>query len=417
MRPSTDPPVPGRQTRRRFVAWSRASACLPRQAPAKIPVKAIAAFLDPAHEELADQVSGWATRTLGGRPEAGTDDDARTEARGLLNQIGSAGWLAGIQSQDLRAVCLVREAVAAQSPLADAVVAIQGLVATALTLGGTEQQRAHWLPEMLAGRVMAAFAMTEPDAGSDAAALLTRARNEGDAWLLDGDKHLISNAGIADVYLVFAKTSPERGSRGITAFLVPAATPGLEFAGAQVTAAPHPLGRVSLRGCRVPAASIVGEIDKGFKLGMMTLDRLRPTVGAAACGMAARALAEAVAHARARRQFGQRLADMPLVRARIGRMATDLDAARLLVYRAAWEHARGAPRISVPAAMAKGFATEMAQQVVDDAVQIVGGGGVVVGHVVERLYRAVRALRIYEGATDIQRLIVASSLLDEAGHA
>jgi alkylation response protein AidB-like acyl-CoA dehydrogenase len=380
-------------------------------------VKAIAAFLDPAHEGLSDSVSSWASAKLRPRAEAITDDEARTEARALLKEIGSAGWLAAIESEDLRAVCLVREAVAAESPLADAVVAIQGLAATALVLGGSEAQRQQWLPEMVSGRAMAAFAMTEPAAGSDVAAMRTIARQEGDAWVIDGEKHLISNAGIADVYLVFAKTSPEQGSRGISAFLVKAGTAGLEFGGAQVMAAPHPLGRLSFRGCRVPSTSVVGEIDRGFKLGMMTLDRLRPTVGAAACGMAARALAEAIAHARARRQFGQRLADMPLVRAKIGQMATELDAARLLVYRAAWEQARGATRISVPAAMAKSFATEMAQRVVDEAVQIVGGSGVVVGHVVERLYRSVRALRIYEGATDIQRLIVAGGLLDEAGHA
>ena len=378
---------------------------------------AIAAFLDPVHEDLWAGVSSWALTTLRSRPEAANDDDARREARTLLEEIGSAGWLRAIDSQDLRAVCLVREAIAAESPLADAVVAIQGLVATALVLGGSDEQRRHWVPEITAGHAMAAFAMTEPDAGSDVAAMRTAARLDGDTWVIDGEKHLISNAGIADVYLVFAKTSPDLGSRGISAFLVTARTAGLECAGAQVMASPHPLGRVLLRGCRVPAAAVVGEIDRGFKLGMMTLDRLRPTVGAAACGMATRALAEAVAHARARRQFGQRLADMPLVRAKIGQMATNLDAARLLVYRAAWEQARGAARISVSAAMAKSFATEMAQQVVDEAVQIVGGGGVIVGSTVERLYRSVRALRIYEGATDIQRLIVAGGLLDEASHA
>jgi acyl-CoA dehydrogenase len=200
-------------------------------------------------------------------------------------------------------------------------------------------------------------------------------------------------------------------------FLVPSDTPGLSFEGAQVLAAAHPLGRIRLRNCRVPNPALVGERDRGFKLGMQTLDRLRPTVGAAACGMAARALDEAISHARQRRQFGQALADMPVIRAKVGQMATDLDAARMLVYRAAWEQAHGAKRITVSAAMAKLFATEMAQRVVDEAVQIVGGAGVLVGHPVERLYRAVRALRIYEGASDIQRLIVAGGVFDEATRA
>ena len=232
-----------------------------------------------------------------------------------------------------------------------------------------------------------------------------------------GEKHLISNAGLADIYLVFAKTSPEQGTRGISAFLVPSDTPGLSFEGPQVLAAAHPLGRIRLRSCRVPNSALVGERDRGFKLGMQTLDRLRPTVGAAACGMAGRALDEAISHARQRRQFGQALADMPVIRAKVGQMATDLDAARMLVYRAAWEQAHGAERITVSAAMAKLFATEMAQRVVDEAVQIVGGAGVLVGHPVERLYRAVRALRIYEGASDIQRLIVAGGVFDEATRA
>ena len=376
-------------------------------------MRADAAFLDPGHGELWTRVSAWAAHELRSRTEATSDEEARREARALLPALGSAGWLAALEAQDLRGMCLVREAIAAESPLADAIVAIQGLVATALILGGDDQQRRHWLSPLIAGRAMAAFAMTEPEAGSDVAALATRAHRDGDAWQLDGEKHLISNAGLAAVYLVFASTTPERRSRGITAFLVPADTPGLEYAGAQVMAAPHPLGRLRLHRCRVPAAAVVGEVDRGFKLGMRTLDRLRPTVGAAACGMAARALAEAVAHARRRRQFGQPLAAMPVIRTRIGAMATTLDAARLLVYRAAWEQDRGAGRISVAAAMAKSFATEAAQRVVDDAVQILGGTGVLLGHPVERLYRSVRALRIYEGATDIQRLIIAGSLLDE----
>jgi acyl-CoA dehydrogenase len=380
-------------------------------------VNAVAAFLDPAHEELCRRVSSWCRETLASRPEPASDAEGRRDARTMLGEIGNAGWLKPIETQDLRAVCLVREAVAAADPLADAVVAIQGLVATTLALDGTAEQRTHWLPKLVAGHAMAAFAMSEPGAGSDAAAIQTTATRNGHAWVLDGEKHLISNAGIADVYLVFAKTSPQKASRGVTAFLVEADARGFEFVEPQLMAAPHPLGRLRFSGCRVEDSNMVGEVDGGFKLGMLTLDRLRPTVGAAACGMAARALDEAVAHAKARTQFGQRLADMPLVRAKLGTMATQLDAARLLVYRAAWEQSQGAARISTSAAMAKSFATETAQQIVDEAVQIVGGRGVLIGHPVERLYRSVRALRIYEGATDIQRLIVARGIMDEAGHA
>jgi acyl-CoA dehydrogenase len=380
-------------------------------------VKAVAALLEPAHQELWRRVSEWARRVLRPKPEPATDNEARREARALLREIGGGGWLQALASQDLRGICLVREAVAAQSPLADAVVAIQGLGATALILGGTTEQQSRWVPGIIAGDVMAAFAMTEPGAGSDVGALTTTARHDDDGWILEGEKHLISNAGLADIYLVFAKTSPEQGSRGISVFLVPSDTSGLSFEGAQVLAAAHPLGRIRFRNCRVLDSALVGERDRGFKLGMQTLDRLRPTVGAAACGLAARALDEAIAHALERRQFGQALADMPVIRAKVGQMATDLDAARMLVYRAAWEQAHGAQRNSASAAMAKLFATEMAQRVVDEAVQIVGGRGVLVGHPVERLYRAVRALRIYEGASDIQRLIVAGGVFNEATNA
>jgi acyl-CoA dehydrogenase len=380
-------------------------------------VKAVAAFLEPGHHDWWQRVSTWSRTHLRARPEASSDDDARRDAKTILRMLGDAGWLGPIRTQDLRALCLTREAVAAESPLADAVIAIQGLGATPLLMAGSEAQRSRWLDDLTSGRAVAGFAMTEPAAGSDVASMQTTATRDADGWVLRGDKHLISNAGLADVYLVFAKTRLDKGSRGISVFLVARDTPGLAFTGAQVMAAAHPLGRLTFTDCRIPADALIGEVDHGFKLGMMTLDRLRPTVGAAACGLAARALEEAVAHARSRRQFGQALADMSLVREKIGRMATELDAARLLVYRAAWLMDRDRARHSVSAAMAKSFATEMAQRVVDEAVQIVGGAGVLVGHPVERLYRSVRALRIYEGATDIQRLIVAAGLLDEAAQA
>ena len=375
-------------------------------------MNAVTAFLEPSHRDLWNDVSAWSRARLRSRPEPPSDADARTEARALLPIIGAGGWLEPIRTQNLRALCLVREAVAAENPLADAVVAIQGLGATPLLLDAGTAHRDRWLDALVEGRQMSAFAMTEPGAGSDVASMQTRARRDGNMWVLDGEKHLISNAGIADVYLVFAKTSPEKGSRGISLFVLPRDTEGLTFEGAQVMSASHPLGRLRLTNCRIPLDAMVGDLDQGFKLGMITLDRLRPSVGAAACGMASRALEEAVAHAKTRRQFGQSLAEMPLVREKIGRMATDLDAARLLVYRAAWEQDTCGGRHSVSAAMAKSFATEMAQRVVDDAIQIIGGSGVLLGHPADRLYRSVRALRIYEGATDIQRLIVAGGLLE-----
>jgi acyl-CoA dehydrogenase len=374
-------------------------------------VSTASAYLDRPHTETAAQVLSWSEEHLLDRPEPVDDAQARIEARALLQQIGAAGWLRGIADQDLRAVCVVRETIAAMSPLADAVVALQGLGGTAIALGGSPAQRDRWLPAITDGRAMAGFAMTEPEAGSDVAAIATTARRDGASWVIDGEKHLISNAGLADVYVVFARTSPGPGSRGISAFIVPADAPGCRFDGPQVLAAPHPLGKLRFAACRVAEDALIGEIDRGFKLGMGTLDRLRPTVGAAACGMAARALDEAIQHASSRRQFGQPIAEFQLIRARLGRMATDLAAARLLVYHAAWTKDRGAERITVEAAMAKSFATEAAQQIVDDAVQIAGGRGVLVGSPVERLYRSVRALRIYEGATEVQHLIIGGALV------
>jgi acyl-CoA dehydrogenase len=375
-------------------------------------VNPAAAFLDQTHVDLAARVTSWSHESI--RATATDDDEAaRREARTLLAHMGDAGWYGAIERQDLRSLCVTREAIAAASPLADAVLALQALTATPILLAGTESQRRRWLPDLIGGRVMGAFVMTEPEAGSDVASMRTTARRNTNGWVLDGDKHLISNAGLADLHVVFAVTSAGRGSRGISAFLVPGGAEGLRFDGRQVLAAPHPLGRLVFDGCLVPEDALLGQLDEGFKLGMMTLDRVRPSVGAAACGMAARALDEAVRHARVRRQFGQPLGELQLVRAKLGEMATELDAARLLVYRAAWEKDRGAERITIPAAMAKSFATEAAQRIIDAAVQVVGGRGVLVGHPVEHLYRAVRALRIYEGATDVHRLIIGASLLEE----
>jgi acyl-CoA dehydrogenase len=261
---------------------------------------------------------------------------------------------------------------------------------------------------------MASFAMTEAEAGSDVAAIATTAHPDGDGYVLNGAKTLISNAGIADFYVVFASTAPDRKSKGLSAFLVASDTPGLRFVRPLVLAAPHPLGEIALADCRVPAAYRLGGEGEGYALGLATLDRLRPTVGAAACGMAGRALEEALRHAARRHQFGRPLAEFQLVREKLARMATDLAAARLLVYRAAWEKDHGAERITMEAAMAKAFATETAQRIVDDAVQIVGGRGLLAEHPVDRLYRSIRSLRVYEGTTEIQHLVIAGQLLKAA---
>jgi acyl-CoA dehydrogenase len=282
-------------------------------------------------------------------------------------------------------------------------------------LAGDDALRARWVDAAIAGRAMGGFAMTEPEAGSDVASIATSARRDGADYVLDGVKTFISNAGIADFYTVFASTDRSAGGKGLSCFVVPADMPGLTFVKPLVLSAPHPLGEIAFEGCRVPASHRLGEEGRGFALGLKVLDRLRPTVGAAACGMAGRALAEALAHARARRQFGKPLAEFQLVQEKLARMATELTAARLLVYRAAWAADRGAERVTLEAAMAKAFATESAQRVIDDAVQILGGVGVMASHPVDRLYRAVRSLRIYEGTTEIQHLVIAGLLLKEAG--
>jgi len=378
-------------------------------------------FLDDRHRALTAEAAAFAAREVAPLPPPADDAAGRAQARELLRLLGEGGLLrhavpaaaGGSPYPDLRACCLIRETLAAASPLADAVFALQCLGSLPIALAGGEALRRRWLPEVAAGRAMAAFAMTEPEAGSDVAALATTARRDGDDYVLDGRKILISNAGIADFYCVFAATDRAAGARGLSCFLVEADARGLRFAGAQVLSAPHPLGEIALENCRVPAAQRLGEEGEGFKLGMRTLDRLRPTVAAAACGMAERALAEAVAHARRRRQFGRPLAEFQLVQEKLARSAVDLAAARLLVYRAAAEGDAGAERLTLPAAMAKAFATEAAQRIVDDALQVLGGQGALADHPVERLYRAVRALRIYEGTTEIQHLVIARELLRE----
>ncbi len=373
----------------------------------------VRAFLDEKHVTLAERVSEFATRVLAPLAEPADDTAARLQARELLAELGAAGWLQPIRDQDWRACCLIREALAAASPLADAVFALQALGVVPMLLSANAAMRDRWLEPATQGRAMASFAMTEPDAGSDVASLGATAEPDGNGYVLSGTKTFISNAGIADFYTVFATTDRAKKDKGISCFVVAADTPGLRLVRPLLLSAPHPLGEIAFQKARVPSecrldATREGE---GFKLGLATLDRVRCTVGAAACGMAARAFAEALAHAKARRQFGKPIAEFQLIQEKLARMATDLTAARLLVYRAAWEKDRGAPRVTLEAAMAKAFATEAAQRIVDDAVQILGGRGVLADNPVDRLYRSVRALRIYEGTTEIQHLIIAGQLV------
>jgi len=373
----------------------------------------IDAFLDDPQRQLAREVDDFAAERIAPLPPPADDAEARRQAREILARLGSAGVLRYTNPLDLRACCLIREALGAASSLADEVFALQALGSTPIAMAGSDELKQRWLSAVVEGRAMAAFAMTEPEAGSDVASLQTTARRDGGDYVIDGGKTLISNSGIADFYTVFAKTDPDAGHRGISCFVVGADNPGLELVKPLVLSAPHPLGELAFHGCRVPTSARVGDEGQGFKLGMATLDALRTTVAAAAAGMARRALDEALAYVTERRQFGQPLAEFQMVQNRLARMAIDLSASRLLVYRAAMEKDRGAARVTLPSAMAKAFATEAAQRIIDDAVQLVGGRGVLAEHIVDRLYRAIRPLRIYEGATDVQHIVIARALLKE----
>ena len=392
----------------------------PSHPPVTTPdLDSVRAFLQPVHGEVACQAAGVAAE-IAELPVAHDDDDARVQSREILRILGAARLprhavpeaLGGVaDGPQLRSCCLVRETLAAASPLADSVYALQCLGSMPVTLGGSDALKQRVLPKVIAGELMAAFAMTEPDAGSDVSSIETRATRDGESWVLDGRKHLITNAGVADFYCVFAVTDPDAGARGISCFFVEADTSGLAFASAQVLSEPHPLGALEFDGCRVPASHLLGAENGGFKLGMQTLDRLRPTVAAAACGMGARALDEALRHSTTRRQFDAPLAELQMTQQKLARMSTELTAARLLTYRAAWAADQGQDRITQEAAMAKSYASEAAQRIVDDAVQICGGRGCLRDHPADRLYRAVRALRIYEGATEVQHLVIARGLL------
>ena len=312
---------------------------------------------------------------------------------------------------DVRSLVLVREALGQTSPLADAIFAVQGLGSYPIVLAGSDEQRARYLPGVLSGARIGGFGLTEPEAGSDVASLQTTARREGGSWILNGEKTLISNVPIAEHYVVFANADPSQGRKGISAFVVEEGSPGLSLSEIPMSI-PHPIGKLRLDGCKVPEGALLGEVGAGFRLAMETLDAFRISVGAAANGMAESALAAAIEHVSSRRQFGAALADQQIVKAYLAEMATELDAARLLVARAAHLRDTTGGRVSTEAAMAKMYATEAAQRIIDKAVQLHGGSGVCLGSEVERLYREIRPLRIYEGTTEIQKLIIAKGLLD-----
>jgi alkylation response protein AidB-like acyl-CoA dehydrogenase len=375
-------------------------------------------FFESRHRDLVHALEAWAREHL---PQAhGQDVDA--QCRALVRALGQGGWLrhavagtahGGVaEAIDTRAIGLIRETLARYCGLADFAFAMQGLGSGAISLAGSAEQRAVWLPRVARGDAIAAFALSEPEAGSDVAAMACAAREDGGDYVLDGEKTWISNGGIADVYVVFARTGEAPGARGLSAFIVEAGTPGLEIAQRIEVIAPHPLARLRFAGCRVPAACRIGPPGEGFKLAMRTLDVFRTSVAAAALGFARRALDEALQRATTRRMFGQHLADFQLTQAKLAQMATTVDSAALLTYRAAWQRDQGRS-VTREAAMAKLCATEGAQQVIDAAVQIFGGLGVVSGMPVERLYREIRALRIYEGATEVQQLIIARELLKD----
>ncbi|HEY0836747.1 MAG TPA: acyl-CoA dehydrogenase family protein, partial [Azospirillum sp.] len=317
---------------------------------------------------------------------------------------------------DVRSLCLVRETLARHAGLADFAFAMQGLGTGPITLFGTDAQKDAYLPRVGRGEAIAAFALSEPEAGSDVAATSTTARRDGDAWVLDGTKTWISNGGIADHYVVFARTGEAPGAKGLSAFIVDADSSGLSVTERIAVTAPHPLATLRFDGCRVPADRLLGRPGEGFRIAMATLDVFRSTVGAAALGFARRALDEAVRHAGSRRLFGAPLGDLQMTQAKLADMATEVDAAALLVYRAAWTKDEGAARVTREAAMAKLYATEAAQRVIDAAVQVFGGLGVTRGHVVESLYREIRPLRIYEGASEVQKIVIARQLSADANY-
>ncbi len=378
-------------------------------------------FFEDRHRGFADTLAAWADATLPGLPH----DDVDAACRARVRALGEAGFLRSVvpaahggltERLDVRTLCLARETLAARDGLADFAFAMQGLGTGSISLAGSDAMKARILPGVRDGMRIAAFALSEKEAGSDVAAMATSARPDGSSHVrIDGEKSWISNGGIADHYVVFARSGEAPGARGLSAYLVEADTPGLSIAERIDVIAPHPLATLRFDACRIPAENRIGGPGDGFKVAMATLDIFRSTVGAAALGFARRALHETIAHANGRKLFGGTLGDLQLSQAAIADSAAEVDAAALLVYRAAWTKDRGATRVTREAALAKLIATENAQRVIDRAVQIHGGLGVTRGVKVEELYREIRALRIYEGASEVQKVVIARDLLKTQG--
>ncbi|MFN2491948.1 MAG: acyl-CoA dehydrogenase family protein [Pyrinomonadaceae bacterium] len=374
-------------------------------------------FFTPEHRELATTLKSFVKEEI----EVSAFEELDTDAvlREYVSRLAQAGALsyavaAPGERLDVRSLCLIREALSYSSALADLAFVMQGLGTYAISLAAAEHVRDFWISRAAEGKAIAAFALTEPDAGSDVAAIQTSATRDGDAYVINGSKRFISNAGVADFYTVFARTGTDaRGRASLSAFIVGAKLPGLAVTQRTEMIAAHPIGAIEFKDCRVPVEDIVGAEGDGFVLAMRTMDMFRASVGAAACGMARRALDEAVRYATSRKQFGRFLSEHQLIQEKLADMVTELDAARLLVYRAAHLKDMGADRVTREASEAKLYATEAAWRIIDSAVQIHGGAGLVRGSVVERLYRDVRALRIYEGTSEIQKLIIAGQLLKE----
>jgi acyl-CoA dehydrogenase len=375
-------------------------------------------FFTPSHRGHAERLGGWAERELAAHIDHA---DVERSCRNLVRALGEAGWLKSVvpaayggasERLDVRTLCLSREILAWHDSLADFAFAMQGLGTGSISLFGSDALKARYLPPVCEGRHIAAFALSEPEAGSDVAALATKASPDGPAHVrLDGVKTWISNGGIADHYVVFARTGEAPGTKGLSAFVVDAGAPGLSVAERIEIIAPHPLATLRFEGCRVPLSNRLGQAGEGFKVAMATLDIFRATVGAAALGLARRALEEASERAARRKLFGGVLGDLQLTQSSLADSAAEVDAAALLVYRAAWMKDEGAARVTRESSIAKMYATEMAQRVIDRAVQLFGGNGVRVGTKVEALYREIRALRIYEGATEVQKVIIARDML------
>lgn len=375
-------------------------------------------FLDQDHSSLQTQVREWGEKNL--FPSSAEERQIDDEARRLVRQLGDDGFLAYAVPQEFggarekvqaRDLCILREELARGSALADTMFAIQALGSYPITWWGTDEQKQRYLPPIAQGTAIAAFALTEPEAGSDISRLQTRAIRRAKEFCLTGTKRFISNAGIADHYVVFASTAPETKGRGTSAFVVDARTPGLIVKERTEVISPHPIGVIALDECIIPERSLLGNEGEGLKIALGTLDVLRCSVGAAAVGLAQRALEEAIDYGRKRKQFDRPLTEFQGTQFKLAEMATELEAARLLVYQAAWTHDSGVADAKLKSSMAKLFATEAAQRIVDQALQIHGGMGLVAGSIMERLYRDVRALRIYEGTSEIQKLVIARELL------